>query len=100
MGDPLTIQSLPADENDVDPKTGERKNTCCVCMERVSDIVLLGPKQGTEYTCRHKCICRQCAHNIREEPESQRKCPMCRTKVQHFAVVGSLPRHMENTIFN
>merc|ERR1712080_60813 len=90
--DPLTIQSLPADEKDT-----ERKNTCCICMERVSDIVLLGAKQGADYTCRHKCMCRQCAHTMRQRGNA--KCPMCRTKVEHFAVVDAMPRHMQNQIF-
>lgn len=93
--DPLTIESAPADENDTD-----RKNTCCICMEKVSDIVLLGAKQGTTYACRHKCMCRQCALKLRDGPESRRKCPMCRTKVDHFAVAANLPRRIENTVFN
>lgn len=91
--DPLTIESLPADENDT-----EKKNTCCICMDRVSDIVLLGAKQGGEYTCRHKCMCRQCAHKMRQSGNA--KCPMCRTKVEHFAVVDAMPKHMQNRIFN
>jgi len=90
--DPLTIQSATAPEND-------RQNTCCVCMERVSDIVLLGPRQGGNGlpSCRHKCMCRQCAHMMRQSGHA--RCPMCRTKVEQFAVVDSMPQNMQQTIY-
>lgn len=94
------VTPAPANVDPAPASDPENENTCCICMENPSDIVLFGAKQGADYTCMHKCMCRQCADTMRQGPESQRKCPICRTRVVRYALVDSLPKHMQNKIFN
>jgi hypothetical protein len=58
------------------PETVFESSECVICMDKQSEIIFI--------PCGHFCICLNCNSNL------DRKCPMCRAKIEHFATKDQL----------
>jgi rubrerythrin len=51
---------------------------CVLCRTEKKEVILA--------PCGHKILCRRCTKRLLTRPEAERKCPMCRTKLESFVV--------------
>ncbi|KAL4219413.1 Ring finger protein 26 [Mactra antiquata] len=52
----------------------KEKRRCVVCQDRNKSVLIL--------PCRHMCLCLECGNHIaRSRAREQRKCPLCRTRI-------------------